>query len=79
MTCRQRFFKRALKGAREERKAVQILLSRGVKIINRHTQVEYRVIFLGPWWVIARWNGHHWRMFDRAATWATLNWRYGGN
>jgi hypothetical protein len=72
MTCRQRWFKRALADARERRHTMQVFLAKGVKL------GEYRAALLPPFWYIAKWNGHHWRVFDRTATLATLQWRYGG-
>lgn len=72
MTCRQRWFKRALADVREQRQTIQVLLSRGVKL------GEYRATQVLPYWYIAKWNGHHWRVFDKAAFLATLQWRYGG-
>lgn len=70
---RKRWFRRALADARERRRVVQIMLSRGIQL------GDYRVALLLPNWVIARWSGHHWKVFDKAATFGTLQWRYGGH
>lgn len=78
MNCRLKWFRRTLRLARERRETWQLILARGVKLHCPYTDQEYRAALFNPYWSIARWNGHHWRVFDKAPTLATLQWRYGG-